>query len=82
VWTTDDALADRVSAALLAGTIGIVITSEGFNVPTNRKVDRWTPETIPADYERIRDRWDRVHAIRTCCGVFALTSYLLSALVR
>jgi hypothetical protein len=66
----------------LLGTIGVAITSRGFNVPTNRTIDRWTPETIPSGYQTIRDRWDRIHAIRSFCGVFALTSYLLSAMLR
>jgi len=66
----------------IAGTIGMVVTSRYFNVPTNRMMAEWSLSDIPEDYGRIRRRWDSVHRIRTSSGVLAATAYLLSGYFR
>jgi hypothetical protein len=64
------------------GTTGVVITSRFFNVRANRSMEDWSLDALPADYPAFRDRWDRVHTIRTCSGALGLAGYLTSALVR
>jgi hypothetical protein len=66
----------------LLGTVGVVITSRYFNVRSNRAMAGWNLDALPPGYPEWRDRWDRIHAIRTSCGLVALASYLLSALTR
>jgi hypothetical protein len=66
----------------LLGTSGVVITSRYFNVRTNLEMEGWSLDALPADYEKRRNQWDRVHAIRTTCGLTAFAAYLLSALMR
>jgi len=79
----------RISAASIvltclgiAGTVGIVVTSRYFNVRTNRAMAEWSLSEIPADYGRIRRRWDSVHRVRTSAGLLALTAYLLAGYIR
>jgi hypothetical protein len=75
----------RVVAPLvlgILGTAGVVITSRFFNVRANRSMQDWSLDALPADYPAFRDRWDRVHAIRTCCGVLGFTGYLMGAILR
>ena len=77
---------DAVSLVLLVvglvGMLGVVITSRYINVPTNREMATWSLDALPADYEQRRNRWDRVHAVRTGNGLLALAGFLASALVR
>lgn len=65
---------------LLSG-MGVVITSEKFNKPTNRLLRGWAGDAPLAGYPALRDRWDAVHAARTACGVLALVWYIAASLV-
>jgi uncharacterized membrane protein len=44
--------------------VSLVITLS-VNVPIDRLIDRWTIETLPADWTANRDRWETYHASRT-----------------
>jgi hypothetical protein len=66
----------------LLGSVGVVITSQRFNKPTNVRILGWQVQDIPADYPSIRDRWDRIHAIRTACGTTELICFIIASLVR
>lgn len=64
----------------LLGSVGVAVTSERFNKPMNRIILGWTEADIPPTYPEMRDRWDRVHAVRTLSGLLALVCYLIAAL--
>ena len=66
----------------IAGTIGVIVTSRYFNVPTNRVIAEWSLSDIPEDYDRIRRRWDSVHRARASAGLLAATAYLLAGYAR
>ncbi|HEY6879615.1 MAG TPA: hypothetical protein VI299_16425 [Polyangiales bacterium] len=47
-----------------------------LNVPINTQMDRWTPATLPSDWESYRARWDSALALRRLvlgAGFIALT---------
>ena len=50
--------------ALILFIAALVITL-GVEVPIDNQIKTWTDSTIPADWEGIRDRWERFHAART-----------------
>jgi uncharacterized membrane protein len=64
-------LVRAVSAAFalsLAGLllcIGDMLVTVLVNVPINREVQTWQPNAPPAEWKRLRDRWERFHSIRT-----------------
>jgi hypothetical protein len=64
-------LVRAVSAAFalsLAGLllcIGDMLVTVLVNVPINREVQSWQPDAPPAEWKRLRDRWERFHSIRT-----------------
>jgi hypothetical protein len=62
----------------LVGSLGVFITSHFFNVQTNRQIESWSLDALPANYPEVRNRWDRVHAIRTAAGLLALAGYITS----
>jgi uncharacterized membrane protein len=66
----------------LLGMLGVVITSRYFNVPANREMAAWSLDALPEDFDQWRNRWDKVHRIRTACGLLALAGFVGSALLR
>jgi hypothetical protein len=63
--------ARTVPAAFLLSVLGLVliigdmaVTLKG-NVPINRVVQSWQPDAPPPEWREIRDRWERLHSIRT-----------------
>lgn len=64
----------------LLGSAGVAITSERFNKPTNRMILTWSSDAVPESYPQIRDRWDRVHTVRTVSGMLSFVAYLRGAL--
>jgi uncharacterized membrane protein len=44
--------------------VALVITLT-VNVPIDNAINRWTVETLPADWRSIRDRWQAFHTLRT-----------------
>lgn len=64
----------------VAGTLGVVVTSEFFNIPINRRFSTWTAEPVPADYGRLRRQWDWFNLMRTVLSLVALTCYTIAGL--
>jgi hypothetical protein len=68
-----------VAALLLAGHL-----AEWFAVvdPANRVINGWTPGTLPADWQAVRDRWEYGHALGAALVLPALVLLILAALRR
>jgi uncharacterized membrane protein len=60
--------------------IGALVITLVVNVPIDNDIARWTPNTLPADWTAIRDRWELFHALRTTASVAALGCVVASAL--
>ena len=71
-----------LDAAGVAGFLGVVVVSEGWNVPVNRRVADQTREMPAAEYEPLLRRWLRAHGWRTWSGVVALLCLTISVAVR
>jgi hypothetical protein len=54
-----------VSLAGLVLCIGDMLVTVIVNVPINRQVQSWQPDAPPAEWERLRDRWEKFHSIRS-----------------
>jgi hypothetical protein len=77
----------RTSIGFQLGGLGAMLTvlllSERFEFPTNRMLlDLPSPADVPPDYDKIRSKWDRIHALRAASGLTAAVCYALSALTR
>jgi hypothetical protein len=66
-----------VAFALLVLALLISLTVNG---PINVEQQNWNLQALPADWARIRDRWQIAHAVRTVAIVFAL-GYLCAAIL-
>ena len=66
----------------VACTIVATITTLLVNVPINSEIiNAWSVDAPPADWARVRDRWNLFHAIRTVLAVVALFCLLLAAML-
>ena len=64
----------RERALVMAGALLIVliaVISETGNVPLNRQIAAWGPETPLAETERVRERWRRLHLYRTVAALLS-----------
>ena len=64
----------------LALIISDMVVTLKFNVPLNKEVQKWKPETPPADWMRLRDRWEKFHTVRTILIVSGFGLYAASIL--
>jgi hypothetical protein len=51
------------------------------NVPIDNQIKQWTVQTLPSDWETIRDRWELYHTIRTFVSLSSLAFILSAALL-
>jgi hypothetical protein len=50
--------------------------------PVNATMAPLTPETLPADWTRLREQWEYTHAARAVLQIFALGIFVFSILVE
>jgi hypothetical protein len=50
------------------------------NRPLNAEIAAWTPQTLPADWSAVRDRWDTAHSISAIFAAIAFGSLLAGVL--
>jgi len=61
----------RLNAIALAIQIAAVVFSLIGPVPINNRIAKWTPATLPADWQKQEQRWDFYHWARTCGLIIA-----------
>ena len=50
-------------------------------VPIDNNIKQWTPATVPADWESIRNRWQFYHTIRTFTSLASFGFFSISILI-
>jgi uncharacterized membrane protein len=70
--------------AAIAFTIQVfaVVFSLVGPVPINNRIVKWTPESIPDDWQAQEHRWDQYHWLRTCGLIVAFAFLVLSVRAR
>ena len=72
-----------IFALSLAGLLclaGMLFVWAVFINPINLRVRASTSESFPADWASLRDRWHRLHAIRSIFAVVGLSALILAVL--
>jgi hypothetical protein len=74
-------LADSAVATTLyiLGSLGMLvvgITSEGFNRPIWRQIEKWNANRVADGWLQKRDRWHLAHEIRTYAAIGAVATYV------
>src|SRR5579859_8247734 len=65
--------------ALLLFLIALLVTVL-VEVPIVQQIVSWTPSTLPANWQQLRDRWMRFHVVRVVAGMASLVSLLAGAI--
>ena len=70
--------------AAIAFTIQVfaVVFSLVGPVPINNRIVKWTPESLPEDWQAQEHRWDQYHCLRTCGLIIAFAILVLSVGAR
>ena len=66
--------------ALGLALVAALVAVKG-NAPLNRRMRRWSPPQPPPDWERVRDRWLRLHGLRGAAGIAGFALLLGAALI-
>ncbi|HXH68051.1 MAG TPA: DUF1772 domain-containing protein [Candidatus Limnocylindrales bacterium] len=75
-------LAWRLVLVTFVIQVSAVIFSLVAPVPINNRNMKWTPETLPGDWQAQEHRWDIYHWLRTCGLIAAFAILLVSLQVR
>jgi hypothetical protein len=57
-----------------------IVTLAG-NLPINRRFQSWNAAAPPSDWRELRDRWERLHSLRTLLIVFGFASFAASVVL-
>jgi hypothetical protein len=71
--------ATSAAAALMAAALAVTLA---VNVPIDNQIKTWTLQSLPSDWDRIRDHWEAFHCLRTwmtLAGFACLTGGSLAA---
>lgn len=68
-----------VGVTLAAVAVMILVWVLGLN-PINKRVDIWTPETLPPGWQDVRKRWANLHVVRLGFAFIGFSSLLISLL--
>jgi hypothetical protein len=79
VWGNTSRLLVGLTALVLY--IADMVVTLRFNVPLNKEVQSWRPDAPPAEWARVRDRWERFHTIRTMLIVSGFILYAASVIL-
>ena len=66
-------------AALLL-MIGVLVITLAVEVPIDNLIMKWTEETLPTDWQEIRERWATFHTLRTFLSLGAVAAAVGAAL--
>lgn len=70
-----------VATLVAAVAVGAMLLVRAVLVyPINQEVAAWTPVTLPADWERYRERWHLWHAVRTGFALVGFGAFAVSLL--
>ena len=81
-FSDHDHAAWQLAAGALACQVGAIVFSLVGPVPINKRIARWTPESVPNDWKAQERRWDVYHAWRTNLLIVAFILLCWSAVSR
>jgi uncharacterized membrane protein len=78
-WLASGALLSAALAGVTTlGLIAFVLVTARGNVPINRRVATWSASAPPLYWAVLRDRWIRLHRLRTLAAVTAFLALVAS----
>lgn len=81
-FSLDDSAAQITSALAALCMLGVGAVSETQNRPLWRKLEKWTVDELPADWQRLRTFWSNMHTIRTAFAFAAVVLFTASLIAE
>ena len=72
----------RLAAVAFTIQVFAVVFSLVGPVPINNRIAKWTPESLPEDWQAQEHRWDLYHWLRTCGLIVGFAILVISVGVR
>jgi uncharacterized membrane protein len=69
-----------LNAIALALFLIALLVTVLIEVPIVEKIITWTVSTLPANWQRLRDRWVKFHIIRVVVGLASFVLLLIAAI--
>jgi uncharacterized membrane protein len=69
-----------LNAIALALFLIALLVTVLIEVPIVEKIITWTVSTLPANWQRLRDRWVKFHLIRVVVGLVSFVLLLIAAI--
>jgi uncharacterized membrane protein len=68
-------------SALILFVLALAITLL-IEVPIDNQIKTWTADSLPGDWQTIRDRWQFYHTDRTFLSIAGMACYLMAVIKR
>lgn len=83
-YMVGDAVASPLYVVGSLGMLTVGITSEGYNRPIWRQIEKWSPAEadIPNEWNEKRYRWHFAHQVRTYGGIVAVACYAAAMIIH
>jgi uncharacterized membrane protein len=69
------------ATAFVLFVVALIVTVF-VELPIVQKIVTWTPATLPANWQQVRDRWVRFHVIRVAAGLVSFVLLLIAAIFK
>ena len=76
-WKTRSVYFYCIFTALILFIAALIITLT-IEVPIDNQIAKWTVETIPAGWRKIRDKWEFYHTIRTFVSLTVVIFFMMA----
>lgn len=67
-----------IALVLIVGDMAVTLTG---NVPINKQVQSWNVAAPPLEWAELRDRWERLHTIRTLLIVSGFVLFVAAVVI-
>jgi hypothetical protein len=78
----NESVAQILSFIGAAGMLGVGVISETQNRPLWRKLEKWTVDELPDNWEVLRKNWSNAHGWRTLSAGIAVVAFTLAAIIE
>jgi uncharacterized membrane protein len=59
-----------------------LIITVGIEVPIDNQIKNWTENTLPGNWQKLRQTWDAFHTLRTFTSITSLAFFSLAIISR
>ncbi|WLR42334.1 DUF1772 domain-containing protein [Bacillus carboniphilus] len=62
--------------------LGIIVFTANVNLPLNYETESWNPQSLPSDWQQIRNDWNQANAFRVIFSTLSFILYIIVLVIR